>query len=866
MKPALHVGVPLTILALCTAAAAEAPRDDPSIKLPGWHTFGSWRQAQGLAQETLYVIVQSRDGYLWIGTKGGLVRFDGVSFTTFDDRDGRKLRDSEVWSIAEAQDGSLWAGTYGGGVSRYKDGTFTVYTKQQGLVGDYVSIVCAAPDGAVWFGTDRGLSRFKDERFTSFTTKEGLPSNVVRGLYAEADGTVWIGANNGGLSRYKDGRIDTVSYEGASLKSEVRWFWRAPDQALWIGGYDGLARLKDGKLILYTTEQGLSSNRVRQLTSDAEGALWIVTDRGLDRMASGDAGPHIETVVAAVDVAAFCIDHEGSLWVGSFIEGLFRLRRGLFTTYTPEDGMADYYVSAVMQDHRGRMWLGTRSGLNRFDASGMHTYGDDSGMPKATIFSLLEDRDHRLWIGSNQGLYRSEDSLDCAGPKCRERFRMVDISGQPRAYVRFVFEAQDGALWVGLDQNGVVRMKDGQVTAYSTAEGLANTSMRGIAQDRAGDLWMGTRGGGLARFHDGRFSMLTVKDGLAGDGVQAVFIDRDDVLWIATRQGLSRYENGQIRSYTVNDGLLASYVYSIAEDDHGYLWMGSGKGVFRARKKDFDDFTAHRIAAIESNGYGLEHGMRCTLPVAGSHPALWRSRDGLMWFGTSSGVSVVDPTRITSNRLAPPVHIEEVAIDEKTYDVRQPIQVGPGHGNVHFRYAGLSYVAPEKMRFKYRLEGYDPDWIDAGTRRTAYYTNIPPGGYHFQVMASNNDGVWNEKGATVQVSLAPHFYQTYWFGGLCVAGIGLMGAGTQRLRVKRLQQREHELSARVAEALAQVKSLRGLLPICASCKKIRDDKGYWNQMEVYIHEHSDADFSHSVCPDCMAKLYPEYAATRRPES
>jgi ligand-binding sensor domain-containing protein len=864
MKLALRVSIPLT-LAFLTARAltAASAGEDPPIKSRAWHRFGTWRQAQGLTQDTLYVVIHSRDGYLWIGTKGGLVRFDGVSFTTFDDRDRKKLRDNEVWSVAEAQDGSIWAGTYGGGASRYKDGAFTIYTTEQGLVGDYVSIVCAGADGSMWFGTDRGVSRFKDGVLTNFTVKDGLPGNVVRALYADRDGSLWIGANNGGLCRFSDGRLEPVTYEGAPLKAEVRWFARGADDAMWIGTHEGVARLKEGKLQLYTTDDGLSSNRVRQLTSDAEGAIWVASDRGLDRLTWDGTRPAIESILSAIDVSATCLDREGSLWVGSFIEGLSRLRRGLFVTYTPEDGLADYYVSSLMQDHRGRMWLGTRGGLNRMDGGGVATFVEAEGIPKATVFALLEDHEQRLWVGSSQGLFRSEGRLDCAGPKCRDRFQPVEIPGHPRPYVRFVFQDRERAIWIGLDQNGVVRLRDGEFRSFTTADGLANTSARGIAQDRAGDIWIGTRGGGLARFKDGRFTMLTEKDGLAGDGVQSVYIDRDDVLWVATRQGLSRYEQGRFKSYTVNDGLLASYVYSIVEDDQGYLWMGSGKGVFRVRKKEFDDYDAKRIAAIKSEGYGIEHGMRCTLPVAGSYPGLARSRDGHLWFGTSSGVSVVHPTQLTANPLAPPVLIEEIAVDDKPYDLRRAIRVAPGHGNVRFRYAGLSFVAPDKMRFKYRLEGYDPDWIDAETRRTAYYTNIPPGRYRFRVKASNNDGVWNETGAAADVSLAPHFYQTYWFAGLCIAGIGLMGAGTQRLRVKRLQAREHELSERVAEALAQVKSLRGLLPICATCKKIRDDKGYWNQMETYIHEHSDADFSHSVCPDCMSKLYPEYAATQQ---
>jgi hypothetical protein len=224
-------------------------------------------------------------------------------------------------------------------------------------------------------------------------------------------------------------------------------------------------------------------------------------------------------------------------------------------------------------------------------------------------------------------------------------------------------------------------------------------------------------------------------------------------------------------------------------------------------------------------------------------------------------VSVLDPTQLARNTHVPPVHVEAVTIDDQALYPSGLLEAAPGRGDVSFQYTALSFVAPEKMRFRYQLEGFDPHWVDAENRRVAYYTNLPPARYKFRVMASNNDGIWNETSADVDLRLRPHFHQTYWFYALCVAAIGAVGAGTQRLRVRVVQAREQELKVRVKEALADVKRLRGLLPICAACKKIRDDKGYWNQMEIYIHEHSEADFSHSICPDCMKALYPVYSGS-----
>jgi ligand-binding sensor domain-containing protein len=844
------------------AAAARPPLRPPRAETPAWYRFGSWRQAEGLPQDTIFDILQSRDGYLWLGTRGGLVRFDGVRFTTFHDGDPDRLRDNEVWSLAEAADGSIWASTYGGGVTRFQDGRFTVYTQEQGLINDYVAVVLGDRDGSVWIGTDRGLSRFKDGAFTNYKIAEGAVSPAVRGLHLDDDGTLWIGTNHGGIHRLQDGKVEPVPLTGARPANEVRWFWRDAQQTLWIGTYDGLLRLEGERLIGYTPADGLSSERIRKLADDGHGGVWIVSDRGLDRMTWDGRAPHFTQVLASVDAGGLCFDREGSLWVGSLLEGLTRLREGVVTTYLPSDGLADYYVGSVIEDRGGRVWIGTRRGLNSLYDGRIVTHDD---IPKKDVLTLVEDHEGRIWVGMEVGLFRSKGRATCPG--CRPVFEPVVNPQIERQNVRALFEDRDHAMWAGLHQQGLVRYAGNEVRTYTTADGLANNAVRAMAQDRAGALWIGTRGGGLSRLQDGRFQTFTKKDGLAGDGVQVLHIDADDTLWIATRQGISRYKDGRFSKLTVNQGLYANYSYALLEDGQGYMWMESARGVFRVSKKELDDVAEGRSPRVQSEAFSVEHGFLCTVGVAGTSPAAFRGHDGLLWFGTSDGLSVVDPQRLQPNRLAPPIHIETVTVDGKPFEAQGRIEAAPGRGEVSIQYAGLSLLAPEKMQFKYRLEGYDHDWMDAGPRRVAYYTNIPPGRYHFRVIGSNNDGVWNETGAAVDLTLAPHFYQTRWFVVLGVAAIALVGAGSQMWRLRRLKASERELSRRVEESLSQIKTLRGLLPVCASCKKIRDDKGYWNQMETYIQANSEADFSHSVCPECIQKLYPDYAASegsRRP--
>jgi diguanylate cyclase (GGDEF)-like protein/PAS domain S-box-containing protein len=368
-------------------------------------------------------------------------------------------------------------------------------------------------------------------------------------------------------------------------------------------------------------------------------------------------------------------------------------------------------------------------------------------------------------------------------------------------WVRVIFEDRDGAIWVGTDRQGLARYdaEHDRFVLYTTEQGLSSNAVRSITQDRAGRLWIATRGGGLVRFEGGRFTTYGLKDGLAGTGIHTLYMDSDDTLWIGTRQGLNRLKDGRFTTYTVRDGLFSDYVYTFVEDGQGRLWMGSSKGIFHVSKQALHDFAEHKTASVTSTAYGLEHGLNCTVSVVSSHPAAFRTNDGRLWFGTNNGLSVVDPTTLTTNTLPPPVPIETVIVDRVAFDPATPIVAEPGNGDVEIRYAGLSFLAPEKVRFRYRLELYDRDWIDAGTRRIAYYTNLAPGRYRFRVMACNNDGVWNQTGASVELRLRPHLHQQPWFHVLCVSVAALGGWSLLKRRERDQRSREAELAQRINE-------------------------------------------------------------------
>jgi PAS domain S-box-containing protein len=788
-----------------TVLALEPARE------PTWHAVDNWRQPQGLPQNSVVSVLRTRDGYLWVGSKGGLSRFDGVRFTTFDDRDKNKLRENEVWALVEGRDSSLWIGTYGGGVSRLRDGKFTIYTTREGLSNDFVTSLCEDGDGGILIGTDRGLSRFKDGSLTNYSVNDGLYSAGIRSLYNDGENGILIGCSKGGLNRFKDGKIYRETIEGPTPKVEVRSIIRDRQKSVWLATYDGLFRIRGGKSTRFTTIDGLSSNQLLCVHEDAEGSIWLGTDNGLNRYRNGEFSSYQvgDGFSSPGPINTIYSDPEGSLWIGFRSQGLARMRRGQFVSYTTRDGLANAYVSTVLQDRNGNVWIGTGQGLTGFRQGKFTTYEVNKDRP--SIVSLAEDREGNLWIGTDMGLYRSRSASECTDRSCKPQFVPITTAGISSPYVRVITQDREGAIWIGTNSEGLIRYKDGQSTSYAAAEGLSNNFIRAISVDADGSLWIGTKGGGLNRFKDGRFTVYREKDGLASDSVQSLFLDRTNTLWVATRQGLNRFKDGKFTTYTVNDGLFTTFVYYFAEDDRGNLWMASGKGIFRVAKQQLNAFAEGMLRSVNSVAYGLEHGISSTVGSVGHNPAGFKTSDGRIWFATISGVCVVDPERLTTNTVPPPVHLEEVSVDGHNFDLSRTAEARAGRGDIVLRYTGLSFLAPEKVRFKYKLEGYDRDWVDAGDRREAYYNNIPPGQYTFRVIACNNDGVWNQTGETYTIRLAPHFYQTFWFYAVCILGLGLVVVTAHGLRIRGLKVREQQLGLLVEKRTSELEEQRTFL-------------------------------------------------------
>jgi PAS domain S-box-containing protein len=792
---------------------SETTRAVEQERSPAWQVVGAWREPQGLPQSSVFTIQQTRDGYIWVGTKAGLARFDGARFTTFDDRDASQLLENEVWDLDEGSDGSLWITTYGGGISRLKDGRFRVYTEADGLASNFVRGVCTDSTGGVWIGTDGGLSHFVNDRFVNYTAPDSLPSNSVTELYCDPDGSVWI-ATDSELTVFRKGSFVARPLATGTAGFLIRSMHRTRDGAMWVATNNGLYRLGSGGDRRYTTADGLSSNVVGSLDEDQAGRLWLATDRGLDVFTPGPGTVRKASPLIGTDVFA---DREGSIWVGSLRNGLSRLLPEQFVSYTAANGLVDDVVNTTAEGRHGNVWIGTAKGLNRLFKGRFSTYGAESGLRPQMIGSIAEDRHGYLWVGANDGLYRSDTPTNCTDVVCKIHFTYLPDTLFPRMLVRVIFEARDGAVWIGSTNAGLVRYQNGVFRTFTTKDGLSSDAIRVIAEDKDGSLWIGTRGGGLNHMTAGGFTALTHLDGLTNDSVHAIYMDADNTLWFGTRQGMHRLKQGRLSTFTVKDGLFSNFVNSIVEDAAGTLWMACNKGVFSISKQQLNAFADGRATAVTSAVYGLEHGLIGTVLTVGHQPGASRSADGRIWFPIEGGLSVVDPSLVLQNRVPPPVHIEDVLIDNRAVGRGLSANAPPGSGNLVFRYAGLSFLAPEKVRFKYRLEGYEADWVDAGTRREAFYNNIRPGDYTFRVIAANNNGVWNTTGDSVTLHLAPHFYQTYWFYSASLVLVVLVIVSMHRVRVRQLrlreEQLEHLVGSRTAELQQQKTFLRKIIDL-----------------------------------------------------
>ena len=783
--PRVMLSAALPALLLLLAARAAGAEDAE----PGYHSE-TWTTERGLPGDTVRAVTQTRDGYLWVATQAGLARFDGVRFQVFSKQNEPAFRSNECNVLLEGGDGSLWVGTVGGGLLRYKGGRFTSYGRAEGLPTDVVNGLYEDRAGRLWVTSYEALTVFEAGRFKTFPTADAARYVYAVPFHEDDAGRVWLFHARG----FNYGNVGTLLfYEDGELHSgeeAARLFPYKPlaggggfsafagrGGAFWVNDHAARTfRRVDGS-VSAPVEYGQDGSPALA-HEDAEGNLWVATTAYELRVVSGGRARRVSaTGMPRGAVNALYTDREGNLWVGSS-SGLSRLRRQAFKAYTTAEGLSNETVWAVFEDARGDVWFGTNGGVDRLRDGRFEYFGRRDGFAADGAVSVAEDAEGRLWFASTLGLTSYKDGR-------AQTYERGD--GLLSENVRGVLVDSKGRLWAGT-LGGLNLFEGGRFKSFTTDQGLPHNNVLLVHEDRAGRVWVGTPAG-LARLReDGRFEVFRKADGLGSDIVIAAHDASDGSLWFGTvGGGLARYKNEKFEAVTASAGLGDDTVTRILEDGAGRLWMGSTRGVLRASLKELNAVADGAARAFTCVAYGKADGLPTNDCSGGTQPAGWRARDGRLWFPTSKGVAVVDPSRLGRNDVAPPVVIESLVVDREERALADGLILQAGSRAVEFHFTALSFVDPARVRFRYKLEGFDGDWVDAGARREAFYTNLPPGAYRFRVSAANEDGVWNEGGAEVRFRLRPYFYQTVWFYALCAVLLGALMWGVHRLRVRQLR-------------------------------------------------------------------------------
>ncbi|HWG21782.1 MAG TPA: two-component regulator propeller domain-containing protein [Terracidiphilus sp.] len=761
---------PLFVLLLLAAACQSAVALEPTTPLANLNRQ-SWVMENGLPQNTVQALAQTSDGFLWLGTEVGLVRFDGSGFTLFDEHSKPALPGSDVQCLLAAKDGSLWVGT-SDGLARLKDGAVTTFTTANGLPGNQILTLGEDSDQRILLWTDKGIAQIQGERFVAIRNVDAWPATAVPssgetpGQFSfeeQLPGNLFVTGDRSSLLIHKAGNSS--------------------------GSSTGL-----------TVGKELPGTRIQTVFADREGALWIGANGGLVRYADGklDKLP-ITDPLASASVLTIFEDREGNLWVGTESNGLQILRDQRFQTLTTRDGLASDNTTAVVEDAAGTLWVGTAgngvTALKPGTATPARTYSVRNGLPSDVILSLAAAADGDLWVGTPDGLGRIRRGSISA---------FTSADGLPDDFIRSLHADADGSLWIGTRRGLTHWTKPGDLApasmqTYTMANGLGSDMVGAMARDGqnglGGDLWIATFAG-LSRLHDGKLQNFTTADGLSSNVITAILARPDGALLIGTQDHGWNVFDGKRFLPVAQNTLGHTTIHAILEDGLNHLWFATGTGLARC---DCGSAIGPMQGADCAHWleFGTADGLRSRETATNSHPSAWRAQDGRLWFATPKGLVEVDPAHFPVNTVPPPVVVERFAVD----DAEQPLhatdlRIPAGHNHFQMEYAGLSFVAPQKVRYRYKLDGFDPDWTDAGGRRTAYYTNIPPGHYTFRVQAANNDGVWNEQGAALAFELRPHFYQTAWF--YVLLALGLIGLIFLALRL-RLLRAEREFRAVLGE-------------------------------------------------------------------
>jgi PAS domain S-box-containing protein len=770
------------------ALATPAQTLDPRWALRDY-LVDRWQTSDGLPQNSINAIAQTSDGYLWFATFDGLVRYDGSDFTTFRAGETPGLPGSRITALATGPDDTLWIGTEGSGLAQYRAGRFEPGVESSAITSDVITAIHPDPKGGVWLATrDSGLVFARGREVRSFRT--GPETSASTGLASLRNGKLFVGFADG-LYELAGGKLARVP----GIPSNTMMVTTAGDDVLAMT-QSGLIRVPFGDGRAADT---LSPARVWTALKDRAGALWLGhIDGKLSRLADGvwetlgDGTSSEEWPV--VKIRALFEDREGSLWVGTDGFGLVRLRKPVLQPFARKEGLPHTVVLPILEDREGAIWIGTNcSGLYRLKDGRITRYAETDGLWNTCVWSLLEAQDGTLWIGTwgagSDGLFRMKNGRI-------EMFPTKPVSSGGTGVVFCLADDGTGGLWAGTP-HGLAHVVGSTVSMLTERDGLPGDDVRQLVRDRNGELLIGTDKGLASMTKEGKIGQVGATKGVA---IRAIHRDRDGVLWLGTRgNGLIRLKDGKAATLRHRDGLLDDTVSQILEDRSDNLWMGCNRGVFRIRKSEVEEFARGRATSVASAAYGRRDGMLSEECNGGFQPAGIVTRSGRLLFPTTDGIASVDPGKVAENLVPPRVEIQALLADGTPQALDGRLEIPPSVRRIGLHFAAITFLAPERVRVRHRLEGLDPGWIESVGVHETSYTHLPPGSYTFRMTASNSDGVWSPEGAALAFTVLPSFWATWWFRAACAFVFILAVPSLVLLRIRSLKARQEELALLVEE-------------------------------------------------------------------
>ena len=799
-KPALALITLGALNALFWSPALAAL--DPSLGI-SQYAHVAWTFRNGFLNGAVYAIAQAPDGYLWLGTQSGVVRFDGVRAVPLALPPGQQLPSTAVGALLWARDGTLWIGTLDG-LASWSKGRLTEYPA---LAHQTVITLLEGRDGTVWaggFGSPTGkLCAIRGQNAKCFGD-DGSLGVAVASLYEDAEGSLWVGTATG-LWRWNPGpptRRLSIPIQSSNSLTQGEY------GAGVMVATDSVYQIEGEKFVNYPLEGAPSPLTARVLLRDRHGGLWIGTQaHGIVHSYEGKTFRFTQADGLTSDlILTLFEDREGTIWVAT-PNGLDQFRGSPVGSLSGNAGLSSSTTTSILAARDGSIWIGTADGLDRWKDGRVTIYRTRSapGLPDDSIQSLFEDERGRIWVSGFHGLAVFEND------------RFTAVPSVPAGIVHAIASDNHGGLWLSMwlagDDYGLVHLAGGKILEQVPWREIGGGPGSGLALEPDGGIWTGLLSGGIAYFRAGEIRKLPLLDD-RGRSRRLLELGRgrDGSLWAAAENGVSRINIGRVATLTTANGLPCNAVHWIIEDDQSSYWLYTRCGLLHIARTELDAWAADPKRTIRPTIFDAADGIRPTGILKGFRPSVTKASDGKIWFLNGDTVSVIDPSRVVVNTLPPPVHIEQITADHKSYDAKSGLRLPPLVRDLSIDYTALSLVAPEKVRFKYQLEGQDPDWREVVNNRKAQYSNLAPGNYRFRVIASNNSGVWNETGASLDFSIAPAYWQTGWFRALCVAAILALLWMLYRLRMRQLAHEfDVKLETRVEERTRIARELHDTL-------------------------------------------------------